>query len=95
MNGNSCGLILVYVWCCVHFNKNLKFLFGSPVIYMLSYVFFFAVGRMKGFRDWVLSQVLSNSLISPTPLSGSDTLYLEDRPSEDLNDQGTTLVLSF
>jgi len=50
---------------------------------------------MKGFRDWVLSQVLSNSLISPTPLSGSNTLYLEERSSEDLNDQGTTLVLSF
>lgn len=48
------------------------------------------VGRMKGFRDWVFSQLLSNSLISPTPLSGSNTLYLEDRPSEDLNDQAHT-----
>jgi hypothetical protein len=50
---------------------------------------------MKGFRDWVLSQVLSKSLISPTPLSGSNSLYDEERSNEDSNEQGTSLILVF
>ncbi|PNY15383.1 translocase of chloroplast 90 chloroplastic-like, partial [Trifolium pratense] len=44
-------------------------------------------GRMKGFRDWVLSQISSKSLMSPTPLSGSDSLYDEGRSNEDSNEQ--------
>lgn len=47
---------------------------------------------MKGFRDWVLSQIVSKSLVSPTPLSGGNGFYEEERPNEDLNDQGTTLL---
>lgn len=46
---------------------------------------------MKGFRDWVLSQIVSKSLVSPTPLSGGNGFYAEERPSEDVNEQGTTL----
>nr|XP_027192400.1 translocase of chloroplast 90, chloroplastic [Cicer arietinum] len=38
---------------------------------------------MKGFKDWVFSQILSKSLVSPTPLSGK-------RPREDLNEQAQT-----
>ncbi|CAK8567660.1 unnamed protein product [Lathyrus sativus] len=45
---------------------------------------------MKGFRDWVLSQIVSKSLVSPTPLSGGNGFYEEDRPSEDLNEQAPT-----
>ncbi|CAJ2634673.1 translocase of chloroplast 90, chloroplastic isoform X2 [Trifolium pratense] len=45
------------------------------------------LGRMKGFRDWVLSQISSKSLMSPTPLLGSDSLYDEGRSNEDSNEQ--------
>ncbi|KAL5065170.1 hypothetical protein RYX36_026907 [Vicia faba] len=48
------------------------------------------VGRMKGFRDWVLSQIVSKSLVSPTPLSGGNGFYTEERLNEDLNEQAST-----
>jgi hypothetical protein len=58
-------------------------------------LWYVAEDRMKGFRDWVLSQILSKSLISPTPLSGSNSLYDEERPNEDSNEQGTSLIFVF
>ncbi|XP_057417350.1 translocase of chloroplast 90, chloroplastic isoform X1 [Lotus japonicus] len=46
---------------------------------------------MKGVRDWVFSQILSNSLVSTTTpsTSGSGSFYDEERRGEDINDQGT------
>ncbi|KAE9602314.1 hypothetical protein Lal_00049866 [Lupinus albus] len=54
---------------------------------------------MKGFRDWVFSQILSNSLISSIPLSGSNSYYSEGHQDEEHNEQGSanstaSLVLS-
>ncbi|XP_057417351.1 translocase of chloroplast 90, chloroplastic isoform X2 [Lotus japonicus] len=44
---------------------------------------------MKGVRDWVFSQILSNSLVSTTTpsTSGSGSFYDEERRGEDINDQ--------
>ncbi|XP_027330999.1 translocase of chloroplast 90, chloroplastic isoform X2 [Abrus precatorius] len=44
--------------------------------------------RMKGVRDWIFSQMLSKSLVSPTPLSGSNSFYDEEHQDEDFNEQG-------
>lgn len=44
---------------------------------------------MKGVRDWVFSHIMSKSLVSPTPLSGSDGFYDGERHREDFNAQGT------
>ncbi|XP_050366082.1 translocase of chloroplast 90, chloroplastic [Argentina anserina] len=52
---------------------------------------------MQGFRDWVLSQLVSKSVVSSRPLSGSDSFFSVGRSTNDvLTDQGasdsTTLV---
>ncbi|TKY54794.1 Translocase of chloroplast 90 [Spatholobus suberectus] len=44
---------------------------------------------MKGVRDWIFSQILSKSLVSPTPLSGSNSFYAEGQQNEDFNEQGS------
>lgn len=49
---------------------------------------------MKGIRDWVFSQILSNSLTSSTPLSGSESYYGEGHRDEEYNEQGTALILT-
>lgn len=51
--------------------------------------------RMKGVRDWVFSQILSKSLVSPSPLSGSNSLYAGEHRNENFNEQGTILTLLF
>ncbi|KAK7330038.1 hypothetical protein VNO77_24223 [Canavalia gladiata] len=43
--------------------------------------------RMKGVRDWIFSQILSKSLVLPTPLSGGNSFYEEHR-DENFNEQG-------
>lgn len=52
---------------------------------------------MKGVRDWIFSQLVSKSVVSSRPLSGSDSFFsVEPSSDEVLNDQGashsTTLV---
>lgn len=48
--------------------------------------------RMKSFRDWVFSQLLSKSLVSSRPLSGSDSFYDEGPLNEEYDEQGTALI---
>ncbi|MED6205150.1 hypothetical protein PIB30_015272 [Stylosanthes scabra] len=43
---------------------------------------------MKGFREWVFSQILSKSLVSSTPLSGTSSFYDEGNRDEEYNEQG-------
>lgn len=48
--------------------------------------------RMQGFRDWVLSQLVSKSVVSP--LSGSDSFFSVGRSTNEvLTDQGSTFHL--
>ncbi|KAL2338430.1 hypothetical protein Fmac_012876 [Flemingia macrophylla] len=42
---------------------------------------------MKGVRDWVFSQILSKSLVSPSPLSGSNSFYAGEHRDEHVNQQ--------
>ncbi|KHN15039.1 Translocase of chloroplast 90, chloroplastic [Glycine soja] len=44
---------------------------------------------MKGVRDWVFSQILSKSLVSPSPLSASNSLYAGEHRNGDVNEQGS------
>ncbi|KAF7806448.1 translocase of chloroplast 90, chloroplastic isoform X1 [Senna tora] len=44
---------------------------------------------MKSFRDWIFSQLLSQSLVSSRPLSGSDSFYDEEPPNEEYDEQGS------
>lgn len=46
---------------------------------------------MKSIRDWVFSHLVSMSLVSSRPLSGTDSFFNEGRLDEELNDQGITL----
>lgn len=46
---------------------------------------------MKSVRDWVFTQLVSKSLVSSRPLSGSDSFFNEGLPDEESHDQGTTL----
>lgn len=46
---------------------------------------------MKSIRDWVFSHLVSMSLVSSRPLSGSDSFFNEGRLDEELDDQGITL----
>lgn len=48
--------------------------------------------RMKGVRDWVFSQILSKSLVSPSPLSGGNSLYAGEHRDEDVNQQGSPIA---
>lgn len=52
---------------------------------------------MKGVRDWVFSQILSKSVVSPSSLSGGNSFYAEEHriQNENFNEQGTTLILLF
>jgi hypothetical protein len=54
----------------------------------------FCAGRMKSIRDWFFSQLVSNSLVSSTPLSGSDSFFNEGLLDEEVDNQGITLSLS-
>ncbi|GLU09617.1 hypothetical protein SLE2022_264680 [Rubroshorea leprosula] len=45
---------------------------------------------MKGVRDWVSSQVLSRSLASSRPLSGSGSFFPEASADEESDDQGSS-----
>ena len=46
---------------------------------------------MKSIRDWVFSHLVSMSLVSSRPLSGTDSFFNEGRLDEELDDQGITL----
>lgn len=46
---------------------------------------------MKSIRDWVFSHLVSMSLVSSRPLSGSDSFFNEGHLDEELDDQGITL----
>ncbi|KAK6941711.1 AIG1-type guanine nucleotide-binding (G) domain [Dillenia turbinata] len=48
------------------------------------------VGSMKAMKDWALTQLVSKSLASSRPLSGSDGFFNNETPREEFNDQGTT-----
>ena len=54
----------------------------------------FCAGKMKSIRDWVFSQLVSNSLVSSRPLSGSDSYFNEGLLDEEVDSQGITLSLS-
>lgn len=43
---------------------------------------------MKSIRDWVFSHLVSMSLVSSRPLSGTDSFFNEGRLDEELDDQG-------
>lgn len=43
---------------------------------------------MKGFKDWVFSQLVAKSLVSSRPLPGSDRFFTEDSLVEEFGDQG-------
>jgi len=58
-------------------------------------LFSYYCSRMKGVRDWVFSQILSKSLVSPSPLSASNSLYAGEHRNGDVNEQGTILNLLF
>ncbi|CAJ1944669.1 unnamed protein product [Sphenostylis stenocarpa] len=51
---------------------------------------------MKGVRDWVFSQILSKSLVSPSPLSGGNSFYAGEHriQNEDFNEQGSDRLAS-
>lgn len=49
---------------------------------------------MKSIRDWVFSQLVSNSLVSSRPLSGSDSFFNEGLLDEEVDNQGITWSLS-
>ncbi|XP_061350796.1 translocase of chloroplast 90, chloroplastic [Gastrolobium bilobum] len=50
---------------------------------------------MKGVRDWVFSQILSKSVVSSLPLSGSNnSFYDEVQRDEDFNGQGSAHSVS-
>nr|XP_023905715.1 translocase of chloroplast 90, chloroplastic isoform X2 [Quercus suber] len=49
---------------------------------------------MKSIRDWVFSHLVSMSLVSSRPLSGSDSFFNEGRLDEELDDQGSTHTAS-
>ncbi|KOM32977.1 hypothetical protein LR48_Vigan01g253300 [Vigna angularis] len=46
---------------------------------------------MKGVRDWVFSQILSKSVVSPSSLSGGNSFYAEEHriQNENFNEQGS------
>ncbi|KAK9268381.1 hypothetical protein L1049_000130 [Liquidambar formosana] len=44
---------------------------------------------MKGIKDWVFSQLVSKSLVSSRPLSGSDSFFNEEPLDEECSDQGS------
>lgn len=56
---------------------------------------------MKGVRDWVFGQLLSKSLASTRPLSGSGSFLSEEPVNEDSDDPGAyfyslaTLAMEF
>lgn len=50
--------------------------------------------RMKGFRDWVSTQVLTRSLASSRPLSGSGTFLSANEESDDQGSSHTSSVTS-
>jgi len=52
---------------------------------------------MKGVRDWVFSQILSKSVVSPSSLSGGNSFYAEEHriQNENFNEQGKILILLF
>ncbi|PON42742.1 Chloroplast protein import component [Parasponia andersonii] len=45
---------------------------------------------MKSVRDWVFSQLVSMSVVSSRPLSGSDSFYGEEPVDEEFGDRGET-----
>lgn len=46
---------------------------------------------MKGIRDWVFSQLLSKSLASSRPLSGSGGFFHQGPVDDDSNDPGISI----
>lgn len=44
-------------------------------------------------KDWVISQILSKSLISSGPLSASESFLSEDSPHEELGNQGNLMTV--
>jgi len=66
----------------------------SSCLELLSSAFLYC-SRMKGVRDWVFSQILSKSLVSPSSLSGGNSFYAEEHrnQNENFNEQGTALIL--
>lgn len=47
-------------------------------------------GIMMSIKDWVLSQLVSNSVASARPLSGSDNFFEGELPSNEFNVPGMT-----
>ena len=50
--------------------------------------FLVLAGRMRGIRDWVFGQLLSKSLASTGPLSGSGSFFSEEPVNEESDDPG-------
>lgn len=54
----------------------------------------YLAARMKGVRDWIFSQLVSKSVVSSRPLSGSDSFFsVEPSSNEVLNDRGICFLL--
>lgn len=49
---------------------------------------------MKSVRDWFFSRLVSKSLVSSRPLSGSDNFFNEEPLDNDFDDQGITQSLA-
>ncbi|RDX91952.1 Translocase of chloroplast 90, chloroplastic, partial [Mucuna pruriens] len=69
-------LVSRFAHCYFHFKKNKNISLAQRFRF-----------RMKGARDWIFSQILSKSLVSPSPLSGSNGFYAEEHQDEGLNEQ--------
>ena len=51
--------------------------------------------KMKGVRDWFFSQLVSKSVVSSRPLSGSDSFFNEEPLDEDFDRQGIDINILF
>lgn len=60
------------------------------VTYMIFSWEYFA-GRMGSLKDWISSQLVSMSLVSSRPLSGSDSFFREEPSHEGFDGQGIAL----
>lgn len=72
--------------------KLLKVCLNLVVIWFL---FLFFAENMKSIRDWVFSQLLTQSLPLSLPLSASNRIFNEEKPNEELDDQGSSSSLHF
>ncbi|KAK7388604.1 hypothetical protein VNO78_23426 [Psophocarpus tetragonolobus] len=71
-------IVLFFLFPLLNFNFNHVSRFRFPLLC-----------SMKGVRDWVFSQILSKSLVSPSPISTTNTFYAGEHRNEEFNQQGS------